>query len=75
MGVRSFARDRSEREQTSATFRTTRELVDTTASSRTSCLIDDEGPKEARWSARSTLLLILGVGAVFWGTLLWLFLG
>jgi len=28
----------------------------------------------ARWRARSTLLLIVGVGALFWGAILWLIL-
>ncbi|HVE02714.1 MAG TPA: hypothetical protein VNB30_01525 [Rhizomicrobium sp.] len=36
---------------------------------------DDRGARETRWSLRSTLLLILGVGVAFWGAVLWLLLG
>jgi len=36
---------------------------------------DDRGARETRWSLRSTVLLILGVGVAFWGAVLWLLLG
>lgn len=38
-------------------------------------LDDDRGARETRWSLRSTLLLILGVGVAFWGAVLWLLFG
>jgi hypothetical protein len=35
----------------------------------------DAQGQETRWRSRSTLLLVLSVGALFWGGVFWLFFG